>query len=118
VPLPPGHAVFSDGFAETLNKLTLEEEKNEIFITLLDYTRKVLSRAYNNDEIKEKWAPSNDGNYCCTQCGLNHEARDFFRATLLNLIDEFEQSKVFIDFLKKQNMLSQQSYEKLESIVK
>ena len=46
--LPPGHTIYSEGFAETLSKLTLKEEKNELFITLLDYARKVLSRAYNN----------------------------------------------------------------------
>jgi hypothetical protein len=118
VPLPPGHTVYSDGFAETLSKLTLKEEKNELFITLLDYAKKVLSRAYNNEEIKEKWAPSSEGNYCCTQCGLNHEARDFFRAIFLNLIDEFEQSKHFMDFLKDQNMVTQHSYEKIESMIK
>ncbi len=118
VPLPPGHTIYSDGFAETLSKLTLKEEKNELFITLLDYARKVLSRAYNNEEIKDKWAPSNEGNYCCTQCGLNHEARDFFRAIFLNLIDEFEQSKHFVDFLKGQNMVTQNSYEKIESMTK
>jgi hypothetical protein len=117
VPLPPGHTIYSDGFAETLSKLTLKEEKNELFITLLDYAKKVLSRAYNNEEIKEKWAPSNEGNYCCTQCGLNHEARDFFRAIFLNLIDEFEQSKQFMDFLKGQNMVTQHSYEKIRTAV-
>jgi len=117
VPLPPGHTIYSDGFTETLSKLTLKEEKNELFITLLDYARKVLSRAYNNEEIKEKWAPSDDGNYCCTQCGLNHEARDFFRAIFLNLIDEFEQSKHFIDFLKSQNMVTLHSYEKIRTAV-
>jgi hypothetical protein len=117
VPLPPGHTIYSDGFAETLSKLTLKEEKNDLFITLLDYAKKVLSRAYNNEEIKEKWAPSNEGNYCCTQCGLNHEARDFFRAIFLNLIDEFEQSKHFMDFLKGQNMVTQHSYEKIRTAV-
>jgi hypothetical protein len=117
VPLPPGHTIYTDGFAETLSKLTLKEEKNELFITLLDYARKVLSRAYNNEEIKDKWAPSNDGNYCCTHCGLNHEARDFFRAIFLNLIDEFEQSKHFMDFLKNQNMVTSHSYEKIRTTV-
>ncbi len=58
VPLPPGHTIYSDGFAETLSKLTLKEEKNELFITLLDYARKVLSRAYNNEEIKKNGLPA------------------------------------------------------------
>lgn len=118
VPLPPGHTIYSEGFTDTLNKITLKEEKNEIFITILEYVKKVYSRSYNNDEITEKWAPKKDTNYCCSQCGLNHEARDFFRAVLLNLLDEFEESKYFIDFLKGEDMITQTSYEKLKDLLK
>jgi hypothetical protein len=33
--------------------------------------------------------PEKTPDFCCSQCGLNHEARDFIRAILLHLIDRF-----------------------------
>ncbi|MBA3750122.1 MAG: hypothetical protein H0X03_04370 [Nitrosopumilus sp.] len=118
IPLPPGHTIYSEGLTETLNKLVLKEEKKELSIILLDYIKKVLSRAHNNDDIKNKWAPINEKNYCCTQCGLNHEARDFFRVILMFLIDEFEESKFFMDFLKDENLMTQHAYEKIQNLLK
>ena len=41
-----------------------------------------------------------------TQCGLNHEARDFIRAILIRLIDQLETSGDFIDFLKNKELLT------------
>ena len=48
--------------------------------------------------------------YRCSQCGLNHEARDFIRAVLLYMIDQFEQSKKFIDFLKENELVTNDAY--------
>ena len=48
--------------------------------------------------------------YRCSQCGLNHEARDFIRAILLYMVDQFEQSKDFIEFLKENNLLTNDAY--------
>lgn len=118
VPLPPGHTMYSEGFNEDLEKIMLKEEKEEIFTVLLDYIIKILNRSNNNNEIKEKWAPNKEKDYCCSQCGLNHEARDFIRGALMHLIDEFEQSKTFINFLKKEYYLNEQSYEKIEKAIK
>ncbi|MGD9674228.1 MAG: hypothetical protein AB7U98_12205 [Candidatus Nitrosocosmicus sp.] len=113
VPLPPGHNIYSDGFKEALDKITLDEEKHEMFVSMLKYIKKIYSRSYDDDKISKEWAPNKESNYCCSQCGLNHEARDFFRAVLMNLLDEFEQSKPFMDFLKDENMITQQSYERM-----
>ena len=48
--------------------------------------------------------------YRCSQCGLNHEARYFIRAVLLYMIDQFEQSKNFIDFLKEKELVTNDAY--------
>ena len=48
--------------------------------------------------------------YRFSQCGLNHEARDFIRAVLLYMIDQFEQSKNFIDFLKENELVTNDAY--------
>jgi hypothetical protein len=39
--------------------------------------------------------------YCCSVCGLNHEARDFIRAMLLYLFDQLEENSKFIKLLKE-----------------
>lgn len=44
--------------------------------------------------------------YCCAQCGLNHEARDFMRVMLLHLIDRFEENSKFVDFINDKGFLT------------
>ena len=38
------------------------------------------------------------------------QARDFIRAVLLYMIDQFEQSKNFIDFLKEKELVTKDAY--------
>jgi hypothetical protein len=58
-----------------------------------------------NDEVR-KWTPErfvsgrDTSKSCCVQCGINHEARDFVRATLLHLLDHLERHDKFIEFMK------------------
>ena len=64
----------------------------------------------NKDNEIKRISPSTEEGYCCSQYGLNHEARDFIRAVLLYLIDQFEQSKNFIDFLKEKELVTKDVY--------
>ncbi len=60
---------------------------------------------HDDDEIT-KWTPTKDADYCCSQCGINHEARDFVRAMSLHLIDHFERNNKFINEEVYQNIHS------------
>lgn len=47
-----------------------------------------------------------------TQCGLNHESKDFIHKILLLLIVKLETNDKFIDFLHKKHMIrSKEEYE-------
>ena len=51
--------------------------------------------------------------YCCSLCGLNHQARDFIRAMLLYLIDQLEESSKFVKLLKNNQFLTQEAYQRI-----
>ena len=107
VPLPPGNVVYSDGFTELWHTLVAKNEEEELCKSLLQVIEKIFyrinqhsgiassSNTKQQQMIKEKWAPERTIDFCCTQCGLNHEARDFVRAMLLHLIDQFENNPHF-----------------------
>jgi hypothetical protein len=121
VPLPPGNVVYSDGFIDDVwHKIVVKDEEEELCKTLLQFIGKIFDRIsqYSNSSntkeqqiIKEKWAPERTMDFCCSQCGLNHEARDFVRAILLGLLDQFEKNNKYIDFLKDNQLLTQEAYE-------
>jgi hypothetical protein len=130
VPLPPGNVVYSDGFTDAWHKLVAKDEEEELCKTLLRFIEKIfyrlnqqytgvsstssISNSSNIKEqqiIKQKWAPERTIDFCCSQCGLNHEARDFVRAMILHLIDQFEKNNKYIDFLKDNQLLTQEAYE-------
>jgi hypothetical protein len=50
-------------------------------------------------------------NMHCRYCGINHEARDFIRAILLHLLDQFEITPAFIEFLISHKLITQEAYE-------
>jgi hypothetical protein len=112
-PLPPGNVVYSEGFVDTWHSIVSTAEENDLCITLIKLLEKTLNRItqYDNEKIRTKWAPEKKIEYCCSQCGLNHEARDFMRAVLLHLIDQVEKNDEFIDFMKANQFLTQESYE-------
>jgi hypothetical protein len=52
----------------------------------------------------------------CRYCGINHEARDFIRAILLHLIDQFEISQGLIEFLSSQKLITTEAYEQYQKV--
>ena len=81
---PLGNFVYSDGFVDVWDKLVEKDEKDELCIVLLVFLKKMFTRVHDHSDQKvRKWAPERNIQHCCTQCGLNHEARDFIRAILL-----------------------------------
>ena len=67
----------------------------------------------HNDKKVRKWAPERNVQHCCSQCGLNHEARDFIRAVLLVLIDQLERNHTLLNYLKDNDLLTQESFERI-----
>jgi hypothetical protein len=118
VPLPPGNVVYSDGFTEVWRNIVQEEEEEVICTDLVRFLEKVLNRIAQVDRDQaRKWAPEKKLEFCCSHCGLNHEARDFMRAMLLRLLDQLEKHENFIDLLKDNQFLTQQAYETLKAKV-
>ena len=96
-----------------------EEEEEELCMDLIRFLKKALNRIAQNDrEQVRKWAPERNLEFCCSHCGLNHEARDFMRATLLRLLDQVEKHENYIDFIKDNQFLTQQAYETINEQIK
>ena len=113
--LPPGHVSFSEDFAKTIPKIIEKNDQDEINNILLKTIKKIYRVTIDKDiknlaPSKYKGRDKDKEDYRCSQCGLNHEARDFIRAVLLYMIDQFEQSKNFIDFLKENELVTNDTY--------
>lgn len=115
-PLPPGTVAFAEGFPEVWQEIVGSEEAEELCEYLLRFIQRVFNRANQLDnKNSKKWIPERTIDFCCTQCGLNHEARDFIRAMLLYLIDNFEKYDKFVQFLKDNQILTQEAYEEIKT---
>jgi hypothetical protein len=115
-PLPPGNVAYSDGFTKLWQEIVGTEQEEQLCGYLLQFIQRALNRIEQVDrKSNEKWIPERTIDFCCSQCGLNHEARDFIRAMLLRLIDQFEKYDKFIDFLKDNQMLTQEAHEQIKT---
>lgn len=83
------------------------------FYNLFKEYYRLSEEAFEKEDKKiiQKWIPERTIEFCCTQCGLNHEARDFIRAILLHLIDKLEKSDKFLGFLKDNSLLTNEAYQ-------
>jgi hypothetical protein len=121
IPLPPGNVVYSEGFTDLWNKIVEKDEEDLLCDTFLKFIQRLFYRTREpeylkkNEGIIKKWIPEKTIEFCCTQCGVNHEARDFIRAILLHLIDKLEKNSKFIDFLKDNYMLTQEMYKSIQA---
>jgi hypothetical protein len=123
-PLPPGNVIFSDGFTEAWNNIVGKEQEEILCNELLRFIQIVFNRideltsGKENGKIIKNWIPERMVEFCCTQCGLNHETRDFIRAMLLHLIDKLEKNDKFFDFLKDNRFLTLEAYEQVKARAK
>jgi len=112
IPLPPGNVVYSEGFGDVWDIVVEKEEKDELCLVLLSFLKKMFTRVHDHSDQKvRKWAPERNIQHCCSQCGLNHEARDFIRAVLLHLIDQLEKNSALLNYLKDNDFLTQKSFD-------
>ena len=120
-PLPPGNVKFSDGFTKAWDSIVGNEQEEILCNELLRFIQRVFDRLdeltseSKNGKIVKNWMPDRTVELLCTQCGLNHEARDFIRAVLLHLIDKLEKNDKFIDYLKYSQLLTREAYEQVKT---
>ena len=109
---PPGTVSYTEDFNKNIPKILDPKDQISMNQIMLPIIKKIYRFTIENkdNEIKSI-APSTEEDYCCSQCGLNHEARDFIRAVLLYMVDQFEQSKNFIEFLKENELLTHDAYD-------
>jgi hypothetical protein len=123
-PLPPGNVIFSDGFTEAWDNIVGREQQEILCNELLRFISRIfnitdeLTSGKEDRKMVKNWIPERTLEFCCTQCGLNHEVRDFIRAMLIHLIDKLEQYDKFFDFLKENQMLTQEAYEQVKKRIR
>lgn len=116
-PIPPGNVIFAKGLTSALQQLVEEDEQEDLYNILSQYVERMLTRigGYDDDHKGKRakaWSPEKSLEFCCPQCGLNHEARDFIRAILLHLIDHFQNSDKYIELLKRNGFIEQEAYDR------
>lgn len=115
--LAPGNVEYSVEFINIWNRITDIDEEKELHKILLHLIEKLLRRVCEaeNQEVRQ-WAPTGGPQYCCLECGMNHEVRDFIRASLLRLIDRFEISTDLGNFLKDNEYISEKMYSQFSNL--
>jgi hypothetical protein len=103
--LAPGNVEYPEEFKNALNSLTDQTEIKTKFRILYEFVRYIV------ESVKESSiAPKEDNSHVCSTCGLNHEGRDFIRAALLYLVDRFERSSDYLEFLREKNYIDIKRY--------
>lgn len=129
--LAPGNTDYSSEFLDVWHQIVEKEEEENICNTLMLFLQTIFSRinGQKNAEIKT-WVPTisntlennskkkqikseQNKDFCCVGCGINHEARDFFRAVLLHLIDHLEKNGNFINFMINNQLINKERYQEM-----
>jgi hypothetical protein len=113
--LAPGNVEYRDEFKSLLNKLITQTEIKPKFRILLEFVKYIVESVKESGE--QQIALKEDRIQLCSTCGLNHEARDFIRATLLYLLDRFEQSSEYLEFLREKNYLKKEHYNEYSKLI-
>jgi hypothetical protein len=110
-PLPPGNVEYYGPFIQLWDELAEREELEGLTMTLLRFIKTMVTRTYDSeDDTIHQIAPTKNLEYCCSQCGLNHEGRDFIRALSLSIIDELEKSEPYLYFLREYNFITEEAF--------
>lgn len=118
IQLAPGNVQFSSKFIESWENVVEKSDEDEISPVLMAFIEKIYRRTIeSNDSITKSFAPVKNVQQCCYQCGVNHEARDFLRAISVYLIDRLQNSKVYVEFLKSNDLLTEDAYQHALTLV-
>lgn len=126
--LAPGYCHYTDEFQAAWNHLTpiIERELvenlrtnisglinnilNIVESSRIDEVSNIapMGMLIENDPIRAKTGLEH---FRCANCGIDHESRDFIRAIVLHLLDDFEVSNDFIDLLMRRKIINERGYE-------
>ncbi|MDQ6865005.1 MAG: MarR family transcriptional regulator [Thermoproteota archaeon] len=114
----PGYTKYTSNFLYAWNVLVEKHQQAEIYRLLLNLLNGVMTKiTVSNDPMlgfvipmSERHRDGETMSMLCKFCGINHEARDFIRAILLQLLDRLESTRPFIDFLQENHFILKDSY--------
>jgi hypothetical protein len=106
--LAPGNVEYLDEFKSALDRSINQIEIKTKFRILLEFVKSIVESL--KESGVEQIVPKEDISYLCSTCGLNHEARDFIRATLLYLLDQFERSSDYLEYIREKNYIDDEHY--------
>ena len=112
--LAPGNVKLSNDFVNGWERIVNRQEEESLYSELTQYINKILRLSKESpDEAVKRIAPNTSKGICCSSCGFNHEARDFIRSVLLNLIDRLELNVGFITLLKDHKLLTDEAFARI-----
>ncbi len=114
-----GYTKYNPDFLYAWNVLVEKDQLDEIYPLLIKLLRRVMTKITgSSNPILKEMVPMSETNrgvetmsMLCRYCRTSHEARDFIRAILLHLLDEFEATRAFVDFFSEHKFISKGSYE-------
>jgi hypothetical protein len=113
--LAPGNVEYTEEFKRALHRLISRQGIEPQIRSLLNLVKYIVESVKESDE--EQIAPKEDGSNICSTCGLNHEARDFIRATLQYLLDQFERNTDYLEFLREKNYIDNEHYDEYHNLI-
>jgi hypothetical protein len=114
----PGNVNYDNKFLDMYNLVVHKEDKDPVHTSLVRFIETIFKnmRFESDKEIVSHMTPETKEEFCCRSefCGLNHEVRDFIRATFLHLIDDLETNPQFIKFLYDNEFVTQEAYKHIQ----
>src|SRR5215831_2694573 len=96
----PGYTKYTSDFLNAWDALVEKNQLDDVYSALMKILGPVMTKITSPyDPTLKRLVPNVDKSMQCQFCGVNHDARDFIRATLLHILDQFETSSMFMDFL-------------------
>jgi DNA-binding Lrp family transcriptional regulator len=103
----PGYTKYTSDFLYASNQLVEKNQLDDVYSPLIKILRQAMTKITSSgDPTLKRLVPNPDKSMQCQFCGVNHDARDFIRATLLHILDQFETSSMFKDFFNEQQFIS------------
>lgn len=103
----PGYTKYTSDFLYAWDVLVEKNQLDDVYSLLIKILRPVMTKITSSkDPILKQLVPNADKSMLCQFCGVNHDARDFIRATLLHILDQFETSSAFMDFINEKQFIS------------
>jgi len=125
--LAPGCTQYNPDFLNAWSKLVEKHQEDEIYLSLMKLLNRVITKMSSlpHDRILRDMSPRAESylngertSMHCQYCDINHEARDFIRAMLLHLIDRFEMTDYYVDFLKEQQYISDEGAHNYDQLIR